>query len=359
MIGILGGYGYVGIYSTRFLSKYSCQKLRIGGRNIDAVSSEIRQEFGDAEWCTIETNYRESLEKFAENCCCLLDCAKLTERESALMDQIAETKGIPVLHLGIKGFVRRNANIPVLYGAGCLPGISGLLPQYLAKDFDRVHTLDFYYGGIGAFSYTAAKDYIEGLYDNGNRTMVCWKDGAVVPFSPSGNDVTAVIDAPIAEYKLFPYFDEEASAITRILGLNEGRFQMCLAGKRTLEALNSARHQYRQNPEETVKKLCTASRLDMFGLKENSFYLCIMEGEKSDKSIKRFLKVSGLSPAKMTGYVAGASALCVAQGGASNGCMLLGESGLFERVVNSLIEKEKDFVCNVRNWDDTDIEGEI
>lgn len=359
MIGILGAYGAVGIWATRFIRNNSDYRLRIGGRNIEKAPSELRTEWNDAEWTKVDVSSKESVEQFMDGCEIILDCAKLSEAQTTLMDEIAEAKKTPVLHLGIEGFKRKESGVSIIYGAGCIPGLSGLIPQYLAKKFDHVNSLEFYYGGLGAFSYTAANDFIDSLHNSNNRTMVYWKKGEILPFVPSPNDFSEDLKCVISINKMFPFFDGEAEVVTRKLDIDEARFHMCVSGQRTIEVMNSARHQYKQNPDETIKKLCTASKLDTFGIKENTFYLCVMEGVKDNAPAKFKLVIHGLGPSPMTGVSAGAATLCFIKETKSCGTILLGESDLSVPIIESLITNQPEFSCEIKDMLSTEIEGEI
>lgn len=359
MIGILGAYGAVGIWATRFIQDHSSEKLRLGGRNIAKVNAEIREEFQNAEWMQVCVQDPKSLDAFMRDCDCILDCAKLSKEEAHQMDVLAEEMNIPVAHLGIVGYQNRPAKVPVFYGSGSIPGLSGLIPQFVAEEFDRVESLDFYYGGIGAFSYTAAKDYLEGIFENSNHSMVCWENGKTVPFTPSENDVSEDLGKFLSDFKAFPYFDEEAAAVTKRLNLNAARFEMCVGGKRTLETLNSARFQYKQDPEKTIESLCFASKLDCFGLAEDTFFLCILSGEKDGSLQKKKLIISGFTPSQFTGKVAGALALCLLKEKVPGGVLLLGESSLAKPLIHLLKKNEPRLKYNLQDMNLNEIEGEI
>jgi len=359
MIGIIGAYGAVGIWATRFILENSKKSLRIGGRNIEKVPANLREEWKDAQWVKVDVSDRESVEKFMDGCESLVDCAKLSEEQTLLMDDIAEAKGVPVFHLGIAGFKKRDSKVPIYYGAGAIPGLSGLIPQYLAKKMDHANTMDFYYGGIGAFSYTAANDFLDSLHNSNNHSMVYWKNGEIVPFVPSKNDVSEDLSKIASICKMFPFFDGEAEAVTSKMNLDEARFEICISGERTMEIMNSARNQYKQNQDETIKKLCTATKLDIFGRKEDTFYLCIIDGEKEGIPVKYKMTISGLGPSEMTGVVAGAAALCLDKQQKPYGVILLGESDLAEPIIDSLIDNKTGFFCEIKDMNATEVEGEI
>ncbi len=359
MIGIIGGYGAVGAWATRYIKAHTAHKLRIGGRSVEKAPAGLRTEWNDDEWIKVDVSDKESVMRFMDGCEILLDCAKLTQAQSAMMDEIAENEGIPVLHLGIEGFQRRESKIPVLYGAGSLPGLSGLIPQYLAQKFDSVSSLELYYCGLGTISYIAAKDYMDSLSDSGNHSMVYWKDGRLIPYVPASSDIETDLNRINPYNKVFPFFDAEAQAVTRKLNIKESRFHMCICGKHTIETVNSARYQYKQNPEETIRKICNASVLDVFGIKENIFIWCIMDGIKDFAPQKLKMTVSGLVPSQMTGVAAGAATVALAEGARPYGIQLLGESDLGTAIINSLILNQPGFACEVKNLSLDEIEGEI
>ena len=357
MIGILGAYGNIGIWATRFIKVNSSQKLRIGGRNIDKVSPEIREEFANADWVKVDVSDKESIEQFITGCDCILDCTKISEKDALQMDDIASVANVPIVHLGIVGYRKGKSNAPIIYGAGSIPGLSGLIPQYLAQHFDSVEKCDFYYGGIGSFSYTAARDYMEGIFESTNHSMSYWKDGELQPFTPTPTSPTDVLESFLGAFKSFPYFDEESAAVVKKTGFKEARFQMCLGGERTLRTLDSARLQYKQNPEKTIEEICRSTQLDCFGKSENAIFVCNIDGTANGTECQKQLIISGLAPSQLTGSVAGATVITGLEKELPHQEFLLGETDLSNDIINKL-SNIKSFSCVTKNVSD-EIEGEI
>lgn len=356
MIGILGGYGNVGIFASRFLQKLSNHKLRIGGRNISKVSPEILQEFSSAEWMLVNANSNSDVEKFFEGCDCILDAAKLSESEAFRMDILAERLEIPVVHLGIRGFKPRTAKVPILYGAGSIPGLSGLIPQHLSKDFESVSDLNFCYGGLGSFSKSAAKDYLEGIFEADNHSMVFWNHGEIVPFAPS-QEALPKIDELLPRHKKFPYFDEESALIAEKLNVQEGRWQMCICGERTLESLDSARFRYRQDPEKTVDELVRNSQLDCFGISENAIFECKISGILNGEEVFRKMALWGISPSEWTGEVAALATLSVLENVYPKNVLLFGSCDFSSQIIEALTRNDPRIHIDIQ--DSREEEGEI
>jgi len=356
MIGILGAYGYVGIFATRFLSKFSNQALRIGGRDFSKVPEEIQKEFSSAEWMQVDAARENELEAFFTGCDCILDATSLPDKSVLALDAMAEKLHIPLVHLGINGFERKKSCVPLIYGAGSIPGLSGLLPQYLAKSFESVKELNFCFGGNGTMSKSAAKDYLEGICDPNNHSMVYWNQGRIEPFTPSF-ETNEFFDSQLSDYRQFPYFDEESEAIAHKLQVHTGRWQMCIPGKRVLAELDKARGHYKQDPQRTIEDLCLASQLDMFGKKEDALFYCSITGIIDGVEKKKILTLSGTAPRENTGETAAAAVIAVLNQGAPLQKQLLGESNLYESVI-SILQQDARNTLEIRTPDD-EAEGEI
>ncbi len=356
MIGILGGYGYVGIYATRFIKNYSKHKIRIGGRNFEKVDSKIRDEFSDAEWTKVNAKKDEDLNSFFSGCDCMIDATSLPHQEVQRLDDFAQRKQIPIVHLGLNGFEKAKSNISIIYGAGSIPGLSGLVPQYLAQTFDNVNELEFCFGACGTMSPAAAKDYLDGICNAENKSMVYWNQGKLEPFIPSNSDYE-FFDRKFSCYKLFPYFDEESAAVTNKIDAKTSRWQMCFAGRKSLAELDHARTNYKKDPQKTIEDFCTANRLDMFGEKEEAIFYCSISGTENGIEKKKILRLSGIAPRENTGETAAAAALAILENKTENKKQLLGESNLFNSVLQFIT---KDSRINLEIYDpDEESEGEI
>lgn len=155
----------------------SSEMIRVAGRNISKVSQRAKELFASDKWFQIKESSSNEWKDFIKGCRLVLCSAELGNETVECINRIAGELDCPIVYLGIN-LPKQEAEGKFIYGAGSIPGLSGIIPQYLAQDFDSVASIDFYYGAKGTFTYNAAKDYMDGVFNNSNRSMVMWKYGA-------------------------------------------------------------------------------------------------------------------------------------------------------------------------------------
>lgn len=204
MIGIIGGYGNIGIEAADIIKTNSSEMIRVAGRNISKVSQRAKELFASDKWFQIKESSSNEWKDFIKGCRLVLCSAELGNETVECINRIAGELDCPIVYLGIN-FPKQEAEGKFIYGAGSIPGLSGIIPQYLAQDFDSVASIDFYYGAKGTFTYTAAKDYMDGVFNNSNRSMVMWKYGKLVPYVPAEVEKTNMyICNEIENMRCFP-----------------------------------------------------------------------------------------------------------------------------------------------------------
>ena len=194
MIGIIGGYGNIGIEAADIIKTNSSEMIRVAGRNISKVSQRAKELFASDKWFQIKESSSNEWKDFIKGCRLVLCSAELGNETVECINRIAGELDCPIVYLGIN-LPKQEAEGKFIYGAGSIPGLSGIIPQYLAQDFDSVASIDFYYGAKGTFTYTAAKDYMDGVFNNSNRSMVMWKYGKL-----EGKSDAEKIEYSYAEY---------------------------------------------------------------------------------------------------------------------------------------------------------------
>ena len=170
MIGIIGGYGNIGIEAADIIKTNSSEMIRVAGRNISKVSQRAKELFASDKWFQIKESSSNEWKDFIKGCRLVLCSAELGNETVECINRIAGELDCPIVYLGIN-LPKQEAEGKFIYGAGSIPGLSGIIPQYLAQDFDSVASIDFYYGAKGTFTYTAAKDYMDGVSSTGTYRM--------------------------------------------------------------------------------------------------------------------------------------------------------------------------------------------
>lgn len=328
MIGIIGGYGDVGMQAARMLKAWGKQPLRIGGRNPELARLNYAQEFPQAEWMGIDIEDNRSVESFLNGCKLIVNCAGPSHRTAARVARISMEKGCHHVDAGIdKGLEAMRAipqNTVVLYAAGATPGLSGLLPRWLAKSFDAVDSLLYYYGALDRFTATAAEDYLAGVSSPDNRPLAAWKNGAcqfAALSRKSGNKLPLFL----REVTLYPYFDAEAEFVSTSLALRDGEWYIAVDGTHVPTILEGVRAQFLLDSKGAVNRLCTATELDSFGQHKYMNFIIQCAGFKDGVAITRTLLLQAGRPADLTGSVIASAAIVVLEGDIPAGVRPLAE----------------------------------
>lgn len=300
--------------------------IRVAGRNISKVSQRAKELFASDKWFQIKESSSNEWKDFIKGCRLVLCSAELGNETVECINRIAGELDCPIVYLGIN-LPKQEAEGKFIYGAGSIPGLSGIIPQYLAQDFDSVASIDFYYGAKGTFTYTAAKDYMDGVFNNSNRSMVMWKYGKLLPYVPAEVEKTNMyICNEIENMRCFPYFDDESEYLCQKYGLSEGRWHMCISGENTLKVLERARYDYQVNKDKTLRNICRASKLDCFGTTGITKFVCSIAGMVSNEVIEKSLLLTSSNPSRLTGSVAAATVLTILEMGMERGSFLLSKS---------------------------------
>jgi hypothetical protein len=314
MIGIIGGYGKAGLQAARVLKAWGNRPLRIGGRNPEKHRQTLINQFPEAEWIEVDIENDDSLKKFITGCELIINCVGPSHKTTARVMKIClsnnchlvdagEGKGIEEISLPFHGSA-------VLHSAGALPGLSGILPRWLAGSFDNVTDLTAYSGGLDQFTLSGAEDYLFGIFDKPKPPLSAWKDGACRPFALKRETCVAL---PFFrdEVTLHPYFDTETEFVARQLSLINGQWYMGTAGERMSAALEGISGQFYADTKGAIKRLCSASQLDAAGRQTYFNYLIQLEGIKQGNPLTRTLVLQATGACELTGAVAAVAGIAL------------------------------------------------
>ncbi|MFI6350421.1 saccharopine dehydrogenase NADP-binding domain-containing protein [Streptomyces sp. NPDC050560] len=324
MIGLVGGHGAVGRHTIRFLALHGAGPLRIGGRNLDrvrdVVAMTLRGTGTEAQTVRVDAGDAASLAAFARGCDVVVHCAGPSRRTSPAVVRAALAAGAQAVDAG--GGSRADplttdvGERTVLYDAGALPGLSGLLPRALAVEhFDTVRRLTTYAGALDRFTATGADDYLDGVLGPSSEPFAAWLGGARrtdalgtlkdlgLPYFPR----------PLTAH---PYLDTEAERLAEDLSLSEGVWYSVVDGEQTAAVLASARALDRDG---AVRALCRATALDSAGRTPYLTLLVQADGVRAGRSRTRTAVLRAPGVSSLTGAVAGVAALAVLRGQAPPG----------------------------------------
>lgn len=339
MIGLIGGYGDVGLQAARVLNEWGKHSLRIGGRNPEMARIKLGNEFYRADWKQVDIDSDQSLEEFVHGCKLIINCAGPSHRLTAKAARICLVKGCHYVDAGIntdlenmRGSLQKTV---VLYAAGAMPGLSGLLPRWMAEAFDKVESLVCYSGHLDKFTTSAAEDYLAGASGKGNKALMSWKNGSI---QPSAFRRKESIKLPFfsREVILYPYFDEEAKVVAELLALCDGEWYIASDGSHVSSILEEVCPQFLSDSKAAVKRLCTASELDAAGRRKYINFIFQISGMLNGARITQTLALQAERPAVLTGLAAAAAGIAVAEGQIPPGVRAFAEIPEPEKVITRL-----------------------
>ncbi|GAA2801130.1 saccharopine dehydrogenase NADP-binding domain-containing protein [Kitasatospora paracochleata] len=306
MIGVIGGHGAVGARAARILARWGVGPLRIGGRNPHPLPEGLV-----AEQIPVDVTDEASLARFVRGCRVVVNCSGPSHLTAERVAGAAVAAGAHHVDAGGEPFDLDCGDRSVVLNAGALPGLSGLLPRWLAgQGFDAVHTLTAYAAVLDRFTGAGAEDYLHGVLGEANEPLAAWDDGTRrgaartrlaglrLPYLP--RPVTAL-----------PYLDAEGEELAEELSLRTGTWYSVLDGERLGIALDAARTLARP---EAVARLCRATALDVAGRQPYATLLVQLDGRANGSPVSRTAVVRSGGIAELTGAVTAVAARAVLGG---------------------------------------------
>ncbi|MFC5047466.1 saccharopine dehydrogenase NADP-binding domain-containing protein [Aquimarina hainanensis] len=306
MIGVIGGYGAVGIAAVQILKKWNRYPLKIGGRNPEKAREKLKKEFPDVRWSYVDVFNDTSIADFAKDCIIIVNCVGPSHKVSSRVAKVCLSLNCHLVDAGIDKVLEEMNAIDVetciRYGAGMTPGLTGILPQWLASEFDSVTSLQMYTGALDTFTPSGAEDYLVGVLDTSNEPLAAWRDGQKRQTTSKRKSAVHLPFFP-REVSVFPFFDKESLLVANALKLVNGDWSLVIDGEHAPEVLNEVRLQFENDPVKAVEKLCMAAALDLEGRKSYCNILLQLDGLKdtTDKTVTALLQTENVS--QLTGTI--------------------------------------------------------
>lgn len=300
-VGIVGGHGTVGRSVAQQLQVWGRYRLRIGGRNALHGQAFVEELGGHAEWARVEADDPQSLESFCAGCAAVVNCAGPASLIGEKIGRAAFATGAYYIDAGwYASLDLPSVGRTALLAAGMYPGLSGLLPRFLAaQGFDRLTGLTAYVGGCDRLSSIAAIDYLDSLTNGFGEANAAWLGGRRVSQALSGGEPTSVPFFP-RPVVLQPYLTSEAEHLAASLGLSELRWYSVFDGQHVVAALPLA------GSKRDALSLVKAAQMDLFGRDPYQIMLFEMAGTRGRACVSRTLLLRASGGAELTGIAAAA-----------------------------------------------------
>ncbi len=313
-IAVLGGYGDVGKGTCQYLLSLGLGPIRIGGRH-----AETSRVIADPQVSYQNADYTDeaSLLAFIQDCRLLINCAGPSYLIGDRLARVAKEHKLPYVDVAgddalyqtlAKSDYQDGGDIALL-SAGLQPGLTGLLPLWLAQQTSfEVRHLTCYFVLFDRFTAVAADDYMQGVEEALSSPLAAWRNGHITHSVLQRQQGLSLPFVP-TEVTVLPQISTENVRLAKQLSLSSAQWYNCVIGEHILNAFNTVQSQTRR---QAIASLCHASALDMAG-RTPSIWL-LLEGQDQYKQHSYTTIVKGTGNADLTGAIAALSAAAVLQG---------------------------------------------
>jgi hypothetical protein len=313
LIGILGASGAVGGATAAAIERMGLGPLRLGGRDQDALL-RLKQLFGGrAEAVAVDAREDASLARFCAGCRIIVSCAAVDARQRGTIAAAAFAAGADYVDPGGDDRVRaRVAGLAALagrvaiIGAGVHPGLSELIPRWLAAQrIEPPLILTSYIGTFDRMTPASAHEFVLSLAAGHGGAHAMWRAGAR---HAHALEPLHEVDLPFFPPAVlaYPYLTADAERLARRLSLDEARcYYVFDAGGNILAILS--RLQERLRAEESVAALADdlirAVGIEMFGRRPVQRLVFQLDGQASGRPASRVAVLQASSTYELTATV--------------------------------------------------------
>ncbi|GAA0334286.1 saccharopine dehydrogenase NADP-binding domain-containing protein [Actinoallomurus spadix] len=320
IVGVLGASGAVGRAAVRELRDLGHTVALLGGRRLDALREVAREEpAGAGEVVRVDVADPESLAAFAERCDVVLNCAGPTYRLKATVAAAALAAGAHCVDVAgddpaAEALLSRGdpavSGRTVVLSAGTLPGLSSILPRWLARGLDGATALTAYCGGLEPCSPTVAEDLMLSLTTGGaggaayGEPLAAWRAGR-----RQSRALRPVEDAAAPGFPcraaVQPFLSAETERLAADLALDRVDWFNVHPGPQVRALLNRLPGSLAAGADrgDLAERMMLAARLDLAG--RTPFYVMhfALEGSAGGEPVSRRLTVLTASSYRLTAAV--------------------------------------------------------
>ncbi len=285
-IGIIGGYGVIGIDVCRWLLQTTPHTIILGGRDKEK-GMRAAAGFDNVRFMAADVEDPVSLDAFCSECDLVVNCTGPSRILGDGVASVALEKGIDYvdpsggesLYNNVYAKHRKKIlekGLCFILSAGVFPGLSELLPDYIIKTgFDRVDRVTYHYCAYGDLSWASAWDFVCTLEENVGEGWICLRDGKkeketqarMVPLPP-----------PVGRIEMIPLLTE---GLIRVGGYNNVTtiYEYHSVGKNLLASMLSivGEERYRTADEkrQSANELIKGADADL-GTMAEALQYCVM-----------------------------------------------------------------------------------
>jgi hypothetical protein len=310
LIGVLGCGGALGHIACNVLKR--TYKIRGGQRRQPAGMTDDSH----FQWVKVDLYNEKELYEFCKGCDVILNCAGpsyLVGDRVALAAAEANAFYVDTFGAGLieklllkKGLEKEGVFV---IAAGSFPGLSGILPRWLAKqEFDSVATMLSFAGGREHCSTCAGLDLLLSSVSNYGIPGASLKKGSVVRASDADNEKVYI---PFLKEEVYQqkFLNDETIKLAKLLQLEEAAWCNIIVDKIVNDTIlkSSARLSMDRSDNElreASSELCAAANMALNGNSPWYVMTTELQGDKNGRLIRKRCILRSKSSYELSGVVA-------------------------------------------------------
>lgn len=326
MIGVIGATGSVGSAAVAHLHRLGVGPLRIGARRT-APLEKMAADF-PAETVVVDARDPAALATFCADCAVVLNCAGPTYE---LEDTVAaaalaagahcvDVAGDDPVHEALAHRDLRGRT--VVLSAGTLPGLSSLLPRWLAAtELDRADALSAWVGGVEHCSPVVAVDMMLSLRTGGaggqayGEPNAAWRGGTVRSraLRPAEDVTVPMFPGPVA---VQPFLSAETRRLAATLALGTVDWFNVYPGPAVRAVLAALPAAAREGVEQgrLAARMIRAAEVDLAGRRPYYQMVFTLRGTRRDVPAEVTAVLRTPSSYRLTGLVGALATAAVLAG---------------------------------------------
>lgn len=310
MIGILGAGGSVGGAVAQYLASASPEQLLLCCRNPQGLPKEVAH---CGRTRTLDVEDAAALGGVARACRVIVDCTAPSSLTAPLVVAACRGAGCDLVEAGWldEDTLAWPQSGALVFGAGCAPGLAGVLPVYAAAGRAQCERVQSIYQIRDVFTPRAARDFIAGALAGGAKPVQAFLDaGSLFCRLCAFRPVTiGPLPLPVA---LMPYEDAETAHVRARLAPAVFEAYRAQEDSFLAAAMGRCRWLWNKDPKTCVRELCRASAQDVEDKGRAVRFLVRMECHSGPCAHVTTRLFEGSTQAGVTaGVLASAALLCL------------------------------------------------
>lgn len=284
-IALLGASGAVGRSIAQHLAEVPQLRLRLGARRISNLPQSSH------EVMAVDLTDAAQLAAFCDGCDVVVNSTGPTHLVGDLALRAAVAAGADYVDAAGDEtvFAMLQAAPPpaarrIVLSAGIMPGLTALLPRYLASCVGQPIALQSWSGGRDHFTRTAAEEYVASLGNGHGRSMAAWR--GEVRARALTSQTAAEVPGFARPVTCHPYLSQENERVARQIGLAEGSWYNVFEGQHIASAFGDVQALVAAGGlSDAADLLCRAAARDLEGRSRYQTLSLLMTGTAASRSL--------------------------------------------------------------------------